>query len=81
MTNSESVRIDIDSVPFVTPYWIGRRVMIDNHEDMIGIVQRIQFGDCNSHEVELGWIHNGEAHSGWFPSYRLTPLYNNNKAS
>lgn len=55
----------------------GDRCYIDHDESVVGVVTSFQFRMSRVEAVvELSWMHNGDAKSGWFEEWRLVKVEN-----
>lgn len=58
------------STPFIPPFDIGERVIIDGDKDIKGVVIGILFRPSNV-EIEVSWLHNGTLQTAWVAAFRL----------
>jgi len=50
---------------------LAEKVIIDGDKSIIGVVTAVTFRTTGT-TIEVGWIHNGQANSGWFEEWRLS---------
>ena len=56
---------------FESEFSFGQRVCVDQDRDLVGFVTGFLWKDSDGHSVEVSWMHNGAAHTGWFQPWRL----------
>lgn len=56
---------------FASPFSIGEQVIIDGDPSLVGVVCAVMFRPTDNLELEIGYVHNGDAKKAWIESSRL----------